>query len=402
MTTNLLTRVGGVVPPELRSFPHPLYQRDLDSNGLSELAVLDYNGGGVIDDLERTFAAWTGRRHAVAFNSGTSALAAMFDLLALKPGDEVLVPAYTFFATATPLIAQGVIPVLVDCGEDGNIDPTRIEAAITDRTRAVVVTHLWGRPCAMVEIGRIAAKRQLVLLEDASHAHGATLNGRMAGSFGSAAAWSCGARKLLTGGQGGMLCCDWRELYERAILFGHYNRRGQRDITLPELKPYAITGTGYNLRMHPHAAAMLTAQMQRLEHELTERRSSEARLREGLDRYDFLQFAPVDEGIRPSGYAVAMRYKPDRAHGVSREAFLKALAEEGALEVDAPNSTCPLDDFALFRERARCDADQSREAHVYHAEVIKTPTWYGPDWEAYLEAYLGAFDAVADRLRMLP
>jgi perosamine synthetase len=400
MSIDMLNRAY-LVPQNLRVFPHPLYLQDFDYGALKALAVLDYNGGGVIDDLERAFADWNNRRHAVAFNSGTSALAAMFDLLSLKPGDEVIVPTYTFFATATPLIAQGATPVLADCAEDGNIDPQAIEAAITDRTRAIIVTHLWGRPCAMDEIARIANRHRLALLEDASHAHGATFNGKKVGTFGMAAAWSCGARKLLTGGQGGMLACDWRELYERAILFGHYNRRGQRDITLPELKPYATTGTGYNLRMHPYAAALLAAQMGGIERELAERRASEGLMRAGLEKLDFLEFSPVSNAIVPSGYAVAMRYKTERANGVSRDDFLRELAAQGAVEVDAPNTTCPLDQFALFQERARCEPSQSREARAYHAEVLKTPTWYGPHWEAYTDAYIKAFLSVADRLGAL-
>ncbi|MFD0404383.1 aminotransferase class I/II-fold pyridoxal phosphate-dependent enzyme [Kitasatospora sp. NPDC127116] len=139
---------------------------------------------GIVADLEDALQDYFGVRHAVTFSSGTAALHATYDAARIKAGDEVIVPAWTFHATASPLFHLRAVPVLVETGADGNIDPTTIEDAITPRTRAIMVTHLWGRPAAMLAIQAIAKTHNLLLLEDGSHSHGASHGGKKVGTFG--------------------------------------------------------------------------------------------------------------------------------------------------------------------------------------------------------------------------
>jgi perosamine synthetase len=387
------------IPEDLRTARHPLALDTFDFPRLSKIAVLDYNGGGVIDDLETRFAKWHGRRHGLATNSGTSALYSMFYAVGVREGDEVIVPAYTFFATATPLFRLGCRPVLADCLDNGNVDPESVARCIGPRTRAIVVTHLWGVPCDMDALIDVATRAGVPLLEDASHAHGATYGGKLTGSFGLAAAWSLGARKLLTGGQGGMMTTDVTSVHQRAILVGHYNRRGQRDVTLPELAPYATTGTGMNLRMHPYSAALVSEQMDAFPRQLAERRESADHLLRGLCELPGLHAYRVPAGAEPSHYALPIRYD-EGALGLPRDTFLRALAAEGGVDADAPGSTRPLIDFALFKESQAKAGDGAtfERAAAYHREVIKFPTWYGERRMEAADAYLRAVRKVVRRV----
>lgn len=148
-----------------------------------------YDRSGIIEKLEDRFARYHGKKHALLTNSGTSALYSMYVGADLKEGDEVICPAYTFYATITPLFFTEAIPVLADSRIDGNIDPQDMERKITENTRGIVITHMWGLPCDMDAITDIARQHNLMLFEDASHAHGATYKDRKTGTFGDASAF---------------------------------------------------------------------------------------------------------------------------------------------------------------------------------------------------------------------
>ena len=165
-------------------------------------AVSIYDAGGVYARIESAWSSLVCRRH-VCVNSGTSALLSMYFGLDMEPKSEVIVPAYNFFAAATPLFALGMRPVLAECDADGNLDVHRLEACIGPATAAVCVTHLWGFPRRLDELKDICERRGIALLEDASHAHGAQFAGLPVGSFGAAAAWSLQAKKILAAGEGG-------------------------------------------------------------------------------------------------------------------------------------------------------------------------------------------------------
>ncbi|MBU3934698.1 aminotransferase class I/II-fold pyridoxal phosphate-dependent enzyme [Patescibacteria group bacterium] len=216
-----------------------------------------YDRSGIFQEFEDAFSKYHGKKHALLCSSGTLAIHSMFVSANFKEGDEVICPAYTFFATVTPLLSMGVIPVLCDCDENGNIDPKEIKKKITLKTKGVVITHMWGMPCQMDEIVKICKKNNLLLLEDCSHAHGATYKGRVVGSFGDLAAWSLQGPKNITGGEGGILVIDNEEFYYRALLLGHYNKRCKQEIPKTHsLYKYAVTGMGLKYRVHPLAIAI--------------------------------------------------------------------------------------------------------------------------------------------------
>lgn len=219
--------------------------------------VFDYSGKKPVIDLEEEFAALHGGAHVISFNSGTSALFAAMCAVGIGEGDEVIVPNLTFLASASPLMWLGSRPILVDSDpEEPSISPKLIESAITSRTKAVVVTHLFGNPVDIVAISAICAKHDIRLIEDCSHAHASTVGSRHVGTFGDVAIYSIGAGKLISGGHGGLLVTGDPIIRDLALLIGHYKPRTRVHIVTESLRRYAEFALGGNLRLSPLAAAL--------------------------------------------------------------------------------------------------------------------------------------------------
>lgn len=371
-----------------------------------------YDKSGIIKNLEDKFAQYHGKKHALLTNSGTSALYSMFVGADLKEGDEVICPAYTFYATVTPLFFTGAIPVLADSRDDGNVDPQDIERKITENTKAIIVTHMWGMPCDMDSIVKIAKQYNLMLFEDASHAHGATYKKRKIGTFGEASAFSLQAQKTLTGGEGGVLLTDNDEIFYRALLLGHYNKRCKKEI--PEDHPlhqYAVTGMGLKLRIHPIAAAIADEQFDNLETILEGRRKIANRMIKELKDLSMIEVPNVSEDVEPSWYAFIMQYKPEELEGLPIEKFYKALQAEGCTELDRPGSTCPLNYHTLFQKpellfprykgRISYRIGDFPTAERFHEHSLKLPVWHDPKDEEIVDAYIEAFKKVAENYKEL-
>ena len=199
-----------------------LLQETLDRNWVSE--------GPNVQRFEQEFARKFSYPHTVATSSGTDAgivaMAALWDRGA-RPGDEVITPALAFVATANCILAAGLTPKFVDVElETLNIDPAKIEAAITPRTRAIQVVHTMGKPCRMGEILRIAAKHKLVVIEDCCEAHGASLNGKVIGSFGAMGLFSFYAAHMICSGEGGMISAQEAEWEGLCRSIRSHGRRG--------------------------------------------------------------------------------------------------------------------------------------------------------------------------------
>jgi dTDP-4-amino-4,6-dideoxygalactose transaminase len=157
-------------------------------------------------EFERAFAAFHGARHGVAVTNGTAALEVVMAALGIGPGAEVIVPDFTFIATASAVLFAGALPVMVDVRPDTYcIDPDLVEAAITPHTKAIIAVHMGGHPADLDRLSRIARDRGIALVEDSSHAHGSEWRGRRIGTFGSAGTFSFQSSKLMTAGEGGII-----------------------------------------------------------------------------------------------------------------------------------------------------------------------------------------------------
>jgi dTDP-4-amino-4,6-dideoxygalactose transaminase len=235
---------------------------------LAVLASGQLAGGPVVRDLEAAFASQVaGTGFAVAVNSGTAALHLALLALEIGAGDEVITTPLSFQATANMVLAVGARPVFVDVGEDGNLDPTLVEAAVTPRTRAILPVHLYGRLCAIETLAEIAGRRGLHLIEDACQAHAAARGGRRAGSFG-IGCFSLYATKNMTAGEGGMITTDDAALAARLCRLRSHG----------EAERFHSVELGYNYRLTDLAAAIGLAQLARLAAATDRRRANAAYL----------------------------------------------------------------------------------------------------------------------------
>jgi perosamine synthetase len=313
-----------------------------------------YGRDGWVRELEDKFARYHDSKFALAVDSGTQALHSAFFGLGFGPGDEVLVPTYTFITTVTPLLQLGVTPRLCDCDrETGNILPAEIERKANDRTRGIVVTHMWGHPCELDELTAIAKARDLRLVEDCSHAHGARYRGGIVGTFGDAACFSLQAKKIVTGGTGGIMITSDQECYERAVLLGHYRKRSTDSVKNGTYRKFAPTGLGLNYRMHPLAAALAASQFDRLDEIISARTSRHNYLTRCLTEVGAVM-PPVtrDKMTRGAFHGYKPFYVAAECPGIPKSLYVEALRAEG-VSVEMPGST-PLHRSALFTDM---DAD---------------------------------------------
>jgi len=287
------------------------------------------DGSGVIGELERNFAAMVGTRHALAQCNGTSCLHSAFFAAGVGFGDEVIVPSYTWHASISPILHCGGTPVFCDIDpRTHTADPRDIARKITPRTRAIAVTHVYGNVAEMDAIMEVADERRLIVIEDASHAHGGTYDGKQVGSIGHIGCFSLQGSKPVTGGEAGIITTNDTELYERILILGHYGRI-EKDLVTDKYRPLHNIGLGIKYRAHPLACAMANVQLKRLPELNAKRRACFAKLDEGLREIPVIHPVEVLPKARRGGLlAYTATYDAEQA-GASLFAFLTALQAEG-------------------------------------------------------------------------
>ncbi|MCX5402282.1 aminotransferase class I/II-fold pyridoxal phosphate-dependent enzyme [Streptomyces sp. NBC_00102] len=399
-----LLGVGGKGPEQIPAYTWPHVDHSLRDAVDRQLtrSLSDRDAGGVIGEFEARFADFVGARHAIAFSSGTAALHAMCVAAGLAEGDEIIAPAYTFFATATPFAYEGVKVVFADADRFGNLDPARLPELVTDRTRAVVVTHMWGIPCDMTAIAEFCTARGLLLLEDCSHAHFASWRGRRVGTYGHMAAFSTN-QKAITTGEGGVLVTDDDRYRDLALLHGHYNKRCFKEID-PEQPyfPYALTGMGLKSRATTVGAAIGLDQ-------LAKANAIEARRRDVADAFaTVLKDNPVVSPVvvdpqdgQHGLYVMGLRYHHEAAD-VPIDVFVDRLTSAGA-DFDIPGSTAVVAGEPLFHRPARTAPWAASPvsvpvfpgAEAFIGSFFKTPLWGFPGDEAAVAHHLSVLARTA-------
>lgn len=231
--------------------------------------------GPEVEAFEKEFAEYVGVEHAVAVMNGTAALDLLLKAYKVGPGDEVITTPLTFIATANAILLQGAKPVFADVDpRTFNIDPASVADAITQRTKAILVVHLYGQPADMRALKEIAQDHELLLLEDAAQAHGAEFEGRKAGALGDAAIFSFYATKNMTTGEGGMVTTNDRLVAERVKLLRDHG----------QAEKYFHVELGYNLRMTSLQAAIGRVQLRKLDYFNELRRRNARTLTENLSK----------------------------------------------------------------------------------------------------------------------
>jgi len=276
------------------------------------------------DRFAAAFAEAHDARHAFAVANGTIAIEIALKAAGLRPGDEVILPAYTFEASAAPVLRLEAVPVFVDVlPETWCLDPAATEAAITSRTRAILPVHLAMCMADMDAFVAIAEKHGLAVIEDCAHAHGAKWKQQGAGSLGQAGAFSLQTSKLLTAGEGGVVTTNDDETAERAESYINCGRASRSDLFGHRL-------LGFNYRLTEFQAAVLLGQLEKLPAQSARRAERAERLGRALDGIDGLALVEPDpRQTSPAIYQYVFRYDATAFEGVSRDRFVAALEAEG-------------------------------------------------------------------------
>src|SRR5919202_4824155 len=261
-TTSKLAALGGPKAVQADSgdmFTWPIVTPEDEAAVLDVLRRGAMSGTDVTRQFEQEYAAWQGATYALGHSTGTAALHAAMYGCGVGVGDEIICPSITYWASCLPAYSLGATVVFAEIDPHTLcLDPNDVEHRITPRTKAIVVVHYLGHPADMDPIVEIAERHGVKVIEDVSHAHGALYKGRKVGTLGDVAAASCMTGKSLAIGEAGMLTTDDREIYERALAFGHYERFGPNAALETEyLRPLAgLPLGGYKYRMHQMSAAV--------------------------------------------------------------------------------------------------------------------------------------------------
>lgn len=305
----------------------------VNEKGVSSVVELmkknEISSSPLVGEFEKKYADFVGAKYALCSNNGTSSLHEALFAVGVKPGDEVIVPSYTFWATAVPIIAMHGVPVFCDVDKETyNLDPEEIKKKITVRTRAIMVVHVWGNPADMNSIMEISRKNNIAVIEDCSHAHGAMWKDKKIGIIGDVGCFSLQGSKILTGGEGGILVTNNSEYYERAVALGHYERIDKLSENSP-YKKYYLSGMGYKYRVHPLAIAIANSGLDELDERNEIRNNNAKYLEENIK--DIACIIPqklYPDAVRQYAYHFAT-YDESKLEGISLITFLKALSKEG-------------------------------------------------------------------------
>ena len=279
--------------------------------------------GPEVPEFEKRFAAMHGCKHGIAVVNGTVSLRIALIAAGIRAEDEVIVPPYTFFSTASAVVEANAVPVFADVDlQTFNIDPAAIEAAITPRTRAIIPVHFAGQPADMELIMAIAKRHNLIVIEDAAHAHGATYKNRRAGSVGHMGSFSFQSSKNLTAGEGGIIITNDDALAEAC-------RSIHNCVRVPKGVWYEHHVVSGNYRLGEFQGAILNAQLDRLEAQTKTRDRNGQYLASRLAKLPGLYPQKRSADCTRHSYHLFMLRFDARGFGAPREGVIKALQAEG-------------------------------------------------------------------------
>jgi len=351
------------------AFPElPLFDLRLQQQDLAAVAETLRSGwltlGPRTAELEETFARHLGARHALALSSCTAALHLAYLSAGVGPGDEVIVPAFTFVATAAAALYCGATPVFAEITSRASpsIDPADVERRITPRTKAVCAVHYAGYAAPVDRLRELCDAHGIALIEDVAHAPSATLAGRKLGTWGLAGAFSFFSNKVLSVGEGGLLCTDNDEVAgfvrsrrSHAMTSGTWDRhRGRTDT-------YDVTDLGFNYRLDEPRAALLLSRLGRLEDEIARRRELTVRYRALLAGVDGIIVPFADAEVASSAcYVIAIMLEQDgrqaqvssrlRERGIQTSIFYPAIHRFSAYRKRFPDISLPITELASQTE----------------------------------------------------
>lgn len=412
-----LALLGGekTLQSDPKMFAWPIVNKEMEDGVLDVLRRGAMSQNDVTKKFEQAYAKWHGAKYALGHPNGTAALQAAMYAAGIGRGDEVIAPAVTYWATCLQVLTLGGKVVFADIdAESLCIDANDIEHRITPRTKAIVVVHYLGYVADMDRILAIAKKHNLKVIEDASHAHGSTRNGKLAGTFGDVAGFSLMSSKGFAVGEGGIMITNDQEIYEKAILWGMYIRHNE--LIIPKIKEISGLPLGAcKNRMHQMSAAVGLAQMNKFDAEMKE--IDEAMhyyfdLLEGIDGIRPVQ-PPNGQGTMGAWYFPHAHYDPAKFGGLSVQRFCEAVTAEGSQAI--PGANAPLHKHPVFSKidiygdgEPTNNLDGGRENGAERlpvAEALQGRTfgvpWFKHLWKDQIEQHAAAVRKVAENFEDL-
>ena len=327
----------------------PIITHEDEALVLQSLRGREHSYGPNCRAFEDEFALWNGSKFAINTNSGTAALHMCLAAVGCGAGDEVIVPAYSWSSTATCVLHQNSIPVFVDIDpETCALDADQVEAAITAKTRAIVVAHLHGTPANMEMLTTIARAHGLAVIEDACQSHGASVLGKRVGNLGDCGAFSFNERKSLCAGDAGMFVTNNRDLYDAARRFWSFGE-DRMPHTDRDFHAYAL---GWMYRSNDLTAAFGRGQLRKLDTYIKWQKANASRLGRKLDGFDLLRLPTVPHygDSTFSYYVIRLQlHECDGPLASRRDQFVRALEAEGLGGHIAVWQRYPLPDMTVFR-----------------------------------------------------
>lgn len=293
--------------------------------------------GRYVEKFEADYASYLDVKHALSVTNGTVAIQLVLAALGIGPGDEVIVPNFTFAATINTVLHVGATPVLVDVDDSWTLNPDQIKEAITPKTKAIIPVHLYGQPAQMDQIMTIGEEYNLYIIEDAAEAHGAEFNGQKVGTIGCAGTFSFFANKIITTGEGGMVTTNDSELYEKMKVL--------RDHGMSPDKKYWHDFVGYNFRMTNIQAAIGCGQLEHIQQILKRRDELENFFRDELHNSPFVEVQRnTYDKRRKVNWLTSFTLKDDFAH--RRDQLLEYLYSKG---IEARPFFFPLSEMPIYQ-----------------------------------------------------
>lgn len=393
-----------------------------------EEAVLEVLRAGAMSDssvtkaFEQDWCKWTGSKYALGTNNGTSALLCAMFGCGVGHGDEIICPSVTYWASCTAVFNLGATVVFADIDPiTRNLDPTKLESKITKKTKAIVVVHYESYPADMDEIMAIAKKHNIKVIEDVSHAQGGKYKGRMLGTIGDVGAASLMSGKSFAMGEAGILQTDNKEIYDRAIAFGMYERFNSDNVDTESLKPYmGLPLGGFKFRMHQLSSAMGRVQIKYYDERCAEIDKAMNYFLDLIDDLPGMRPRRVDysTGSTMAGwYATTGIYVPEELGGLSVTRFTEAIRAEGVEGGVTAGCNRPLHTHPVFQTAdvfgegkptriANSETDiREMDKDLEVSENIGRLTFHLPWFKHFdkelIEQYAGAFRKVVENYKDL-
>ncbi len=312
----------------IRTDLFPEWPRPTSELGDSVLKTLQNENWGVGSDaisrFEDAFAAFHDAKYCISTSSGTTALWVALKAAGVKAGDEVIIPAYTFIATASAVLLANAIPVFVDIDEKTlNMDPVLIDAAITEKTKAIMPVHIAGNPADLDKICDAGKKHGIAIVEDAAQAHGAEWNGKKVGAIGKGGIFSFQTSKNMSAGEGGAIITNDDDFKEACFSYHNCGRVSGGEW-------YEHQHLGGNFRLNALAASMLMPQLDSIGADMDLRDANKQKLDDALAEIDGIELIrSYEQTTRSAHHLYIVKYKKEAFNGIHRDVFFKAMQAEG-------------------------------------------------------------------------